>query len=176
MTRLLIVNEDNDYSFDFVNALTKEKNINIVGIVNIENDTYSDKILETIKETFEKKTAISDLKLKQEIHQLLLKMKLHTNEYIGIPYLVDAVICCYKDPSLVLKGLDSIYAEVEKDFKYTVKIDNIRWRIDNIFRVYKKIVNIDDLCDIFDYYDIKKDLSPKYFMSLAIEYLDKVHK
>ena len=238
MIKVLIANEHNNYSLNLIKTLTKEKNIDILGIVNKKNDIYGyyeclkpdilimnikfydiffsdsnnffdlerkniilladkinklysynsnkiyniidfdsaqDEISDIIKEMFEKKILISDFQLKQQIQQLLLKMKLHTNEYVGMPYLIDSVICCYRNPSLVLDGLDSIYAEVEKDFEYTITIDNIRWSIDNIFRAYKKMVNIDDLCNIFDYYDIGKNLTPKYFISLAIEYLDKLN-
>ena len=58
---------------------------------------------------------LSENELKEKLYDLFLKLKVQRNQYVGIPYLIDSIICCYYDKSLFSKGLKAIYREVEKN-------------------------------------------------------------
>ena len=98
-------------------------------------------------------------------------MKIHKNDYVGIPYLVDAIVLCYYDDTLLSKGLKEVYKKIELKKDYNISCNQIKWSIDNIFKSYNNNINIKNMSDIFPYYDNTKKLSAKYFISLSIEYI-----
>lgn len=99
------------------NTIDIQNNKNII-LLNINSEIYSSLNLENnpiIKMTPKSNNQLlSENELKEKLYDLFLKLKVQRNQYVGIPYLIDSIICCYYDKSLFSKGLKAIYREVEK--------------------------------------------------------------
>ena len=100
------------------NTIDIQNNKNII-LLNINSEIYSSLNLENspiIKMTPKSNNQLlSENELKEKLYDLFLKLKVQRNQYVGIPYFIDSIICCYYDKSLFSKGLKAIYREVEKN-------------------------------------------------------------
>lgn len=160
-------------TFD-INTIDIQNNKNII-LLNINSEIYSSLNLED--NTIIKMTPrsynqlLSENELKEKLYDLFLKLKVQRNQYVGIPYLIDSIICCYYDKSLFSKGLIAIYKKVEKKYDYKINCNHIFWKINDFFRSYNNSLNIYNVPKVFPSCDKHKTLSAKYFISLSIQYL-----
>lgn len=155
------------------NLLPIYKNKKIYEI--LEYTSSADVILDIINEMFDNKVILSDSLIKKQVYQLLLSINIQPNDYAGSQYLIESVLCCYRNNKLMTSNLKDIYKEVAFDFENEVSPDIIKWRIENLFKAYNKTSNSIYLTDIFKYYDKNKNLTPKYFIELALEYLVEIN-
>ena len=99
------------------NTIDIQNNKNII-LLNINSEIYSSLNLEDntiIKMTPKSNNhLLSENESKEKLYDLFLKLKVQRNQYVGIPYLIDSIICCYYHKSLFSKGLRAIYKEVKK--------------------------------------------------------------
>ena len=58
---------------------------------------------------------LSENELKEMLYDLFLKFKVQRNQYAGISYLIDSIICCYYNKSLFSQGLKAIYKQVKRN-------------------------------------------------------------
>ena len=119
MHNILIADKNN--SMEIIEKIKNEKNINILNSqYSIENFNKIDTNIIIINITgtdlikYEKSETLNEITLRKEIYNLLLKMKIHKNDYVGIPYLVDAIVLCYYDDTLLSKGLKEVYKKIEQ--------------------------------------------------------------
>lgn len=120
-------------------------------------------ILEKVKELAHENEEISIDELKRIL--LELRINIYSNSY---RYLIELVTLAYNQPSLLI-NIKDLYTQVSKQFKvspYTVK-----WSIRNISDVLNRTDSVDKICDIFNLSYRPDSISPKFFITLIIEYL-----
>lgn len=181
---LLDLNMPKATGFEVINALSiypKEKEkcniIVMTGEVAMQVNLYNmskvysilpkpvgfEVVLEKIKELAHENEEIDISELKRIL--LELRINIYSNSY---RYLIALVTLAYNQPSL-LRNIKDLYIRVAKQFKvspYTVK-----WSIRSISDVLNRTDSIDKICDIFKLSYRPDSISPKFFITLIIEYL-----
>ena len=110
----------------------------------------------------------TDVSLENAIHDML--WKLHFNLYSkGTIYLKEAIIVAYYNRQLLL-DTKKLINEIAQ--KHNSNSKNIRNNIDNALNLAFKYENLQYDIDFFNgYYDGRK-ISLKYFISLAVHYIE----
>jgi len=122
-------------------------------------------IVETIKEIPIKNREIDQKKLKD----LLLELRINIFSTRG-KYLISAINIAYRQPYL-LESIKILYLEVAK--LYNVSPMTIKWSIRTLIDTLNRSWSIKDLCSIFSL-KIKPDaITPKYFLTLIVEYFSQ---
>ena len=97
--------------------------------------------------------------------------KLHLNHFSkGGLYLLDAIALCYDNENLLdnLKCICIILSH-----KYNVSEKNIQWSIESSLKTMSKYVKKEHLNTFFPYHDLTNRISPKQFIELMLEYINR---
>ncbi len=97
--------------------------------------------------------------------------KLHLNHFSkGGLYLLDAITLCYDNENLLdnFKCLCVILSH-----KYNVSEKNIQWSIESSLKTMSKYVKREHLNTFFPYHDLTNRISPKQFIELMLEYINR---
>lgn len=128
---------------------------------------YNSKLIDSIWEIANvnnKKTLVIN-----EIKDMFIKLKLSIYSK-GAKFLLDAITMCYED-EMFIDNMKSLY--IILSHKYKISEKNIQWSIENSLRTIHKYVSIEDLNSIFLYTNITGKISPKQFIELMLEYLNR---
>ena len=120
-------------------------------------------LLEKIKELSPEKDELDIAELKRILMEL--RINIYSNSY---RHLISLVTLAYNQPSL-LKNIKDLYVQVAK--QYNVSPYTIKWSIRNISEILNRTTSIDKICDIFNLTYRPDSISPKFFITLIIEYL-----
>lgn len=120
-------------------------------------------VLDKVKELAHENEEIDISELKRIL--LELRINIYSNSY---RYLIALVTLAYNQPSL-LRNIKDLYIQVAKQFH--VSPYTIKWSIRNISDILNRTTSIDKICDIFNLSYRPDSISPKFFITLIIEYL-----
>ena len=120
-------------------------------------------VLEKVKELAHENEELDISKLKDLLMEF--RISVYSNSY---KYLISLVTLAYNQPSL-LRNIKDLYIQVAK--QYHVSPYTIKWSIRNISDILNRTASIDKICDIFNLKYRPDSISPKYFITLIIEYL-----
>lgn len=120
-------------------------------------------VLEKVKELAHENEELDFSKLKDIL--LEFRINVYSNSY---KYLISLITLAYNQPSL-LRNIKDLYIQVAK--QYHVSPYTIKWSIRNISEILNRTASIDKICDIFNLKYRPDSISPKYFITLIIEYL-----
>lgn len=120
-------------------------------------------VLEKVKELAHENEELDFSKLKDIL--LEFRINVYSNSY---KYLISLITLAYNQPSL-LRNIKDLYIQVAK--QYHVSPYTIKWSIRNISDILNRTASIDKICDIFNLKYRPDSISPKYFITLIIEYL-----
>ena len=120
-------------------------------------------VLDKVKELAHENEEIDISELKRIL--LELRINIYSNSY---RYLIALVTLAYNQPSL-LRNIKDLYIQVAKQFH--VSPYTIKWSIRNISDILNRTASIDKICDIFNLSYRPDSISPKFFITLIIEYL-----
>lgn len=120
-------------------------------------------VLEKVKELAHENEELDISKLKDLLMDF--RISVYSNSY---KYLISLVTLAYNQPSL-LRNIKDLYIQVAK--QYHVSPYTIKWSIRNISDILNRTASIDKICDIFKLKYRPDSISPKYFITLIIEYL-----
>ncbi len=120
-------------------------------------------VLDKVKELAHENEEIDISELKRIL--LELRINIYSNSY---RYLIALVTLAYNQPSL-LRNIKDLYIQVAKQFH--VSPYTIKWSIRNISDILNRTDSIDKICDIFNLSYRPDSISPKFFITLIIEYL-----
>lgn len=120
-------------------------------------------VLDKVKELAHGNEEIDISELKRIL--LELRINIYSNSY---RYLIALVTLAYNQPSL-LRNIKDLYIQVAKQFH--VSPYTIKWSIRNISDILNRTDSIDKICDIFNLSYRPDSISPKFFITLIIEYL-----
>ena len=132
----------------------------------VDYQTLLDNIYEVVK--YNNKKELNKI----EIRKVFVKLKLNVFSK-GAIYLFDLISMCYENENLIdnYKYTCAVLAH-----KYKISEKNIQWSIENSIKTMCKYVNIEDLNSIFLYHDLKsKKISPKQFIELMLEYINRTN-
>lgn len=120
-------------------------------------------VLEKVKELAHENDELNIAELKRILVEL--RINVYSNSY---KYLISLVTLAYNQPSL-LRNIKDLYIRVAK--QYHVSPYTIKWSIRNISEIINRTASIDKICDIFNLTYRPDSISPKFFITLIIEYL-----
>ena len=120
-------------------------------------------VLEKVKELAHENEELDFSKLKDIL--LEFRINVYSNSY---KYLISLITLAYNQPSL-LRNIKDLYIQVAK--QYHVSPYTIKWSIRNISDILNRTASIDKICDIFNLKYRPDSISPKFFITLIIEYL-----
>ena len=118
-------------------------------------------MLETIKEI-----TISNGISEKKLRKLFLDLKFNLFSQ-GTIYLLDAINIAYNNP-FMLYNMKDIYNDLGN--MYNVNPNKIKWSIRNSIETMNRTVSSQKLISIFPAYDTYIKITPKYFISLILEY------
>ena len=121
-----------------------------------------DYVLKTIKEIPLKNTGIDQKRLKELLAELRLSIF-----STRVQQLITAINLAYEKPFL-LNNIKDLYVEVAKI--YNVSPKTIKWSIRTSIDTLNRSVSIDTLCSVFSLKFRPETVTPKYFMTLIVEY------
>lgn len=123
-----------------------------------------DYILNIVKEM----TSDKDLLFQKNLKDLLLDLKFNLYS-TGTVYLIDAINIAYTRPVL-LRNIKDLYVKIGT--KYDVPYKKVKWSIRNSIDTMNKYISTDFLHSIFHIYETNYKITPKYFLTMIIEYLE----
>lgn len=97
--------------------------------------------------------------------------KLHLNYFSkGGIYLLDSIALCYENENMIdnFKIICSILSN-----KYKVSEKNIQWSIESSLKTMSKYVKKEHLDLFFPYHELTNRISPKQFIDLMLEYINR---
>ena len=121
-----------------------------------------DYVLKTIKEIPLKNTGIDQKRLKELLAELRLSIF-----STRVQQLITAINLAYEKPFL-LNNIKDLYVEVAKI--YNVSPKTIKWSIRTSIDTLNRSVSIDTLCSVFSLKFRPETVTPKYFITLIVEY------
>ena len=121
-----------------------------------------DYVLKTIKEIPLKNTGIDQKRLKELLAELRLSIF-----STRVQQLITAINLAYEKPFL-LNNIKDLYVEVAKI--YNVSPKTIKWSIRTSIDTLNRSVSIDALCSVFSLKFRPETVTPKYFITLIVEY------
>ena len=121
-----------------------------------------DYVLKTIKEIPLKNTGIDQKRLKELLAELRLSIF-----STRVQQLITAINLAYEKPFL-LNNIKDLYVEVAKI--YNVSPKTIKWSIRTSIDTLNHSVSIDTLCSVFSLKFRPETVTPKYFITLIVEY------
>ena len=121
-----------------------------------------DYVLKTIKEIPLKNTGIDQKRLKELLAELRLSIF-----STRVQQLITAINLAYEKPFL-LNNIKNLYVEVAKI--YNVSPKTIKWSIRTSIDTLNRSVSIDTLCSVFSLKFRPETVTPKYFITLIVEY------
>ena len=121
-----------------------------------------DYVLKTIKEIPLKNTGIDQKRLKELLAELRLSIF-----STRVQQLITAINLAYEKPFL-LNNIKDLYVEVAKI--YNVSPKTIKWSIRTSIDTLNRSVSIDNLCSVFSLKFRPETVTPKYFITLIVEY------
>lgn len=121
-----------------------------------------DYVLKTIKEIPLKNKGIEQKKLKESLAELRLSIF-----STRVQQLITAINLAYEKPFL-LNNIKDLYVEVAKI--YSVSPKTIKWSIRTSIDTLNRSVSIDTLCSVFSLKFRPETVTPKYFITLIVEY------
>ena len=124
-----------------------------------------DYVLKTIKEIPLKNKEIEQKKLKGLLAELRLSIF-----STRVQQLITAINLAYEKPFL-LNNIKDLYVEVAKI--YNVSPKTIKWSIRTSIDTLNRSVSIDTLCSVFSLKFRPDTVTPKYFITLIVEYFEK---
>ena len=124
-----------------------------------------DYVLKTIKEIPLKNTGIDQKRLKELLAELRLSIF-----STRVQQLITAINLAYEKPFL-LNNIKDLYVEVAKI--YNVSPKTIKWSIRTSIDTLNRSVSIDTLCSVFSLKFRPDTVTPKYFITLIVEYFEK---
>lgn len=119
-------------------------------------------ILTTIKEIPHLKPSISSQRLRELL--LALKFNLYSE---STNYFIEAVKVSYEKPYL-LRNMQDLYTEISQ--KNNTNFQKVQWGIRSSVRTMNKYANTKVIQSVFPWYDTSRNLSPRYLLTLFIEY------
>lgn len=121
-----------------------------------------DNIVETIKEIPQKSRELDQKKLRE----LLLELRINIYSTRG-KYLISAINIAYRQ-SYLLESIKDLYSEVAR--RYGVSPMTVKWSIRTLIDTLNRSWSIKELCSIFSL-NFKPDaITPKYFITLMVQY------
>lgn len=99
--------------------------------------------------------------------ELLLELKFNLYSS-GTIYLIDAINIAYERP-FILRNIKDLYIKISK--KYNISSSKIKWSIRNSIDTMNKYISLDLMHSIFHTCDTNFKITPKYFLTMMIEYL-----
>ena len=121
-----------------------------------------DYVWKTIKEIPLKNTGIDQKRLKELLAELRLSIF-----STRVQQLITAINLAYEKPFL-LNNIKDLYVEVAKI--YNVSPKTIKWSIRTSIDTLNRSVSIDTLCSVFSLKFRPETVTPKYFITLIVEY------
>ncbi len=121
-----------------------------------------DYVLKTIKEIPLKNTGIDQKRLKELLAELRLSIF-----STRVQQLITAINLAYEKPFL-LNNIKDLYVEVA--IIYNVSPKTIKWSIRTSIDTLNRSVSIDTLCSVFSLKFRPETVTPKYFITLIVEY------
>lgn len=103
------------------------------------------------------------------IKNLFIQIKLNIFSK-GATYLLEIIKYCYYDENLI-DNMKHLYTMVS--CKYTVSSKSVQWSIENSLKLLSKNVDVNILNSIFLYNDLNSRISPKQFIELVLEYINR---
>ncbi len=119
-------------------------------------------ILKTIKEIPMKNKGINQKELKDLLAELRLSIF-----STRVQQLITAINLAYEKPYL-LNNIKDLYIEVAKIYNLSPK--TIKWSIRTSIDTLNRSVSIDTLCSVFSLKFRPETVTPKYFITLIVEY------
>lgn len=119
-------------------------------------------ILKTIKEIPMKNKGINQ----KELKDLLAELRLNIFS-TRVQQLITAINLAYEKPYL-LNNIKDLYIEVAKIYNLSPK--TIKWSIRTSIDTLNRSVSIDTLCSVFSLKFRPETVTPKYFITLIVEY------
>lgn len=103
------------------------------------------------------------------IKSIFSRLGLNTFSKGGI-YLLDLISLCYENENLVdsFKQLCSILSH-----RYEIPAKKIQWSIESSLKTMSKYVDVDYLNTVFPYHNLDNKISPKQFIDLMLEYINR---
>lgn len=119
-------------------------------------------ILKTIKEVPIKNEEINQ----KELKEILTELRLNVFSTRG-KQLISAINIAYKQPYL-LNNIKDLYSEVAK--LYNISPKTVKWSIRTSIDTLNRSLSIDNLCSVFSLKFRPDTVTPKYFITLIVEY------
>ena len=124
-----------------------------------------DYILTTIKEIPVKAKELNQKELKEILAEL--RLNIFSSR---VQQLITAISLAYEKPYL-LNNIKDLYIEVAKIYNLSPK--TIKWSIRTSIDTLNRSVSIDTLCSVFSLKFRPDTVTPKYFITLIVEYFEK---
>lgn len=124
-----------------------------------------DYILETIKEVPLKSQEINQ----KELKEILIELRLNVFS-TRVKHLISAINVAYKRPYL-LNNIKDLYSEVAKEYNISPK--TVKWSIRTSIDTLNRSLSIDNLCSVFSLKFRPDTVTPKYFITLLVEYFEQ---
>ncbi len=100
-----------------------------------------------------------------------LMLKLKFNLYSrGTTYLMDIIRICFDSPHLI-SNMDKLYELIS--IKYNISKIKTKWSVHSSLATMNKYISSDLLTSIFNIYDNERNLTPKYFISIMLNFLKR---
>ena len=107
---------------------------------------------------------------KQKLKLLLNKLGFNPISN-GTLYIIEVLEFFYNNNILEIKSLNEAYIISAKIHKLNIK--KIRWNVESALLVMNKYADTELLQEIFYWYDNYKNITPKYFFSTMLDFLNE---
>ena len=105
----------------------------------------------------------------KELKEILAELRLNIFSS-RVQQLITAISLAYEKPYL-LNNIKDLYIEVAKIYNISPK--TIKWSIRTSIDTLNRSVSIDALCSVFSLKFRPDTVTPKYFITLIVEYFEK---
>ena len=151
---IIVVSGSSDYLYKLYNTAQVYR--------VIHKPVNLDYMLQTIKEIPMKNKEINQKELKKLLAELRLSIF-----STRVQQLITAINLAYEKPYL-LNNIKDLYIEVAKIYNLSPK--TIKWSIRTSIDTLNRSVSIDTLCSVFSLKFRPETVTPKYFITLIVEY------
>lgn len=90
---------------------------------------------------------------------------------IGTSYIIEELEFFYNNNISKIKNLNEVYSISVKYHNLSIK--NIQWNVESAILTMNKYANTNLLKEIFYWYDNYKNITPKFFFSTILEFLNE---
>lgn len=105
----------------------------------------------------------------KKIRDLLCELNIQPYSKSG-KYVFEALEIVLEDP-YILENIKDLYYKISK--KNNVSYNTVKWGIRNSISLMNRLISIKNLRMIFRIYDNERNITPKYFFTMILEYFGK---